>query len=76
LDTGNVADLARRSGFANLEEMRELLQRVPLHTSAERNAYELWVHRDATKAGLLLLIEGAAGQPAQNSGEMGPSEKS
>jgi hypothetical protein len=59
VDTADVEDLARRSGFVDLEEMRALLLRLRLKLPNERSAYERWASQDGTKAGLLRLIEGS-----------------
>jgi hypothetical protein len=63
MQTVDLEDLARRSGFVNLEEMRELLLRVRLRWPHERSAYERWASWDGTKTGLLRLVnhQAAAG---------------
>jgi len=48
---------ARSTGFADGEEMRAMLLRVPLRTPVQRTAYERWADRDGTKAGLLQLLD-------------------
>jgi hypothetical protein len=63
MDTSDLEDLARRSGFAGLDEMRELLLRVRLRSPFERRAYERWASQDGTRAGLLRLLDDATTRP-------------
>jgi hypothetical protein len=56
-ETTDLEDLARRSGFSGLDEMRELLLRIRLQSVRQRAAYERWASADGTKAGLLQLVD-------------------
>jgi hypothetical protein len=56
-ETTDLEELARRSGFDGLDEMRELLLRIRMQSTRQRAAYERWANGDGSKAGLLQLVE-------------------
>jgi hypothetical protein len=60
METGNLDDFARAGGFADADELRALLLRLPMDSFAKRSAYEDWAERDGTKAGLLQLAASQA----------------
>jgi hypothetical protein len=60
-DTTDLEELARRSGFDGLDEMRQMLLRVRLRSPRERAAYERWATGDGSKDGLLRLVDAVEG---------------